>query len=86
MNNEIAHMRIVNAALSGIPPGTEGLRIIRIDADDVERLQVFEFDLIELRQFAAENEMKQLFLLHLPAILNQFRLALPTAFCGSGAT
>ncbi len=42
MNDEIAHMRIVDGLLRLRPPRRIGGRIVRIDADDVELVQILE--------------------------------------------
>ena len=47
MHDEIAHMGVVDAPLRRVAPGGEGLGIIRIDADDIERFEIREFDLVE---------------------------------------
>ena len=60
MHDEIAHMRVVDGAVGGVLPGVVGFRVIRIDADDVERLQVAELDPVERGELAPEHEMEQL--------------------------
>jgi hypothetical protein len=48
VNDEIAHMGIVDAGLClGLPDGVRRL-VIRIDADDVERVEVAEFGAAQL--------------------------------------
>ena len=60
MDDEIAHLRIVDGLLRLRLPGGVGGRVVRIDADDVELVEVLEFGAVEVRQLAAEDEMQQL--------------------------
>ena len=61
VDDEIAHMRIVHRQLRLRLPCRKRRRIIRIDSDNIEIVQVAELDVRERRQFAAENEVKALF-------------------------
>src|ERR1700751_1194043 len=61
MDDEIAHLRVIDGVLRLAPPGRMGARVIRIDADDVELAEVLEFDIAKAREFAAEHQMQQLF-------------------------
>src|SRR5712692_8334102 len=58
MDDEIAHVRIVDRLLRLGLPGAVGRGIIGIDADDVELGEILELGVVELRQFAAEHEMR----------------------------
>src|SRR5262249_23213518 len=69
MHDEIAHLRVIDASLRGVAPGCMGLGIIWIDADDIERLEIGELDLVERRELAAEHEMQQLPRAGLPRLL-----------------
>ena len=60
MDDEVAHMRVVDGLLRLGLPGGIGGGVVRIDADDVELVEILEFDAAELGQFAAEDEMQQL--------------------------
>src|SRR6476660_10273203 len=60
MHDEITHMGIVDAPLRRVAPRRVGLRIVRIDADDIERLEIGELDFFERRELAAEYEMQEL--------------------------
>jgi len=40
MHDKVPHMSVVDGAVRGVLPGVVGLRIVGIDADDVERLEV----------------------------------------------
>ena len=70
MDDEIAHMGIVDARLRLCLPGGLGGLVVGIDADDVERVEVAEFGAAELLQLAAENQMQKLFLPSSPDICN----------------
>jgi hypothetical protein len=45
MHDEVAHMSVVYRTVGGVLPGVIGLRVIGIDADDIELLEIAEFDL-----------------------------------------
>src|ERR1700693_324393 len=60
MDDEIAHLRIVHGLLRLAPPSRIGGGVIRVDADDVELVEVLEFGLVEAAQLSAEYEMEQL--------------------------
>ena len=47
MHDEIAHMGVVDGAMGRILPRVIGLGVIGVDADDVDRLQIREFDLFQ---------------------------------------
>src|SRR5215471_7982564 len=60
MDDEIAHLGIVDGLLRSRFPCRIGGRVVGVDADDVELVEVFEFDIVERRELAAEDEMQQL--------------------------
>src|SRR4051812_5732884 len=60
MHDEISHMRVVHCLLRLGLPGRIGGRIIRIDADEIELVQILEVDCVELAESAAKYEMEQL--------------------------
>ncbi|CAK06398.1 conserved hypothetical protein [Rhizobium johnstonii 3841] len=62
VDDEVAHMRIVDRLLRLRLPGRQRRGIIRENADNIETLQVTELDVIEAFQFAAKNEMQKLLL------------------------
>jgi hypothetical protein len=62
MDDEIAHLGIVDGLLRLRLPGGVGAGIARIDADNVEAVEVLEFGGIELVQLAAKHQMEQLLL------------------------
>src|SRR6202011_2502708 len=61
MHDEIAHLRIVDRRLRLRFPGSIGSCVIREDADDIERIEILEFDALDARQLAAKDEMQELF-------------------------
>src|SRR4029077_12910741 len=63
MHDEIAHMRVVHGAVGGVLPSVIGLRVIGVDADDVEGLEVAELYSLERGELSPEHEVKQLLLL-----------------------
>src|SRR3989337_3391297 len=69
MHDKVAHMGVVDGAVSGVLPGVIGPRIVGIDADNVERLEVAELDLVERRKLASEHEVKHLSPAPLGAVL-----------------
>src|SRR5262245_20985072 len=60
MNDEVAHMSVVDGLLRLRLPGRIGGGVVRINADDVELVEVPELDPIEIGELAAENQMQQL--------------------------
>jgi hypothetical protein len=60
MNDEIAHMGVVDRHLRLFLPRFIGLRIIGINADDIEMVEIVEPDFIEIDEFAAKNKMQKL--------------------------
>ena len=60
VNDEIAHLCIVDGLLRLGPPGRIGGGIIRINSDDVELVEVLELGAVECVELAAEHEMEQL--------------------------
>src|SRR5262245_28285473 len=60
VHNKVAHMRIVDGLLGRGPPSLIGLGVARVDADDVEPIEVFEFHVRQVLELAAKDEMEQL--------------------------
>ena len=60
VDDEIAHLRVVDRALRLGAPGDVSRRIIRIEADDLDVIQVLEGVVLEIEQLTANDEMKQL--------------------------
>ena len=60
MNDEIAHMGVVDGLLRLRLPGGMGAGVVRIDADDVEPVEILEFGAPKVAELAAEDEMEQL--------------------------
>jgi len=62
VDNEIAHLGVVDCLLGGGLPRISGLRIVRVHADQIELGQVLELDVVERGELAAENEVEKLLL------------------------
>src|SRR5262249_31776103 len=61
VDDEIAHMRVVDRLLRfGLPCHVSGC-VVWKHADDVDFIEVFEFAAAKLSEFAPEDEMQQLF-------------------------
>src|SRR5262245_16652829 len=60
VDDKIAHMGVVHGAMRGFLPRVIGLRVVGVDADDIERREVAKLGSVERFEFAAENEMQQL--------------------------
>ena len=60
MHDEIAHLGIVDGLLRLGPPCRMGAGVIRIDADDIDILEIPEFDISDPGKLAAEHEMQEL--------------------------
>src|SRR5712691_1818710 len=60
MHDEVAHMGVVDGLLGLRLPGGISGSVIRINADDIELVEVLEFDLLEIGELAAENQVQQL--------------------------
>src|SRR5713226_3960445 len=74
VDDEVAHMRVVDGALRLGLPGGVGRCVVRIDADEVEPVEIAERDVVELLELSAEHEMQQL----LGSGLTRHRLGVPT--------
>src|SRR5258708_19925300 len=60
VNDEIAHMGIVNSLLRLGLPCRISSGIVRINADDIEPIEILEFGPLQVGELAAEDEMEQL--------------------------
>src|SRR3974390_1177459 len=60
MDDEIAHVSVVDRLLGLCLPGGVGGCVVGIDANNVESVQVLEFGGAELGEFAAQYEMEKL--------------------------
>src|SRR5215475_6453740 len=60
MDDEIAHLRVVDRLLRLRLPGRVGGRVVRVDADDINLVEILEFNVVDLGQFTAEHKMEQL--------------------------
>jgi hypothetical protein len=60
VDDEIAHLRVVDGHLRLGLPGGMGARIVRKQADDLDVVEVLEGILLEIDQLAADDEVEQL--------------------------
>src|SRR5689334_10154970 len=60
VNDEITHVRVVDGLLRFRLPCDVGARIVWVDADDVDFVEILELRAPERGEFAAEDEMEQL--------------------------
>jgi hypothetical protein len=60
MGDEIPHMGVIHGPLGLGLPGVEGLGVIRVDADDMDRRHVAEHVLAGIDKLAAKHEMQAL--------------------------
>lgn len=61
VDDKITNVGIVDSFLCSGLPGDIGAGIVRKDANDVDLVEILEFAATELGEFAAEDEMQQLF-------------------------
>ena len=60
MNDEITHMCVVHCLLRFRFPDSLGRFVVRIYADQIELVEVAEFQTIERGQLAPENKVQKL--------------------------
>ena len=60
MDDEVAHLGVVHRHLRLRLPGRMRGRIVREHADDVDLVEILEGVVLEIDQFAADDEMEQL--------------------------
>jgi len=58
MDDEIAHVGVIDSLLRLGLPGDVRARIVRKNTDDVDFIEILEFIAAKLGQFAAEDEMQ----------------------------
>jgi mRNA interferase RelE/StbE len=58
VDDEIAHMRVVDGLLRRAPPGLVRCSVVRIDADDVEPIEIGELDPARILELAAEHKVQ----------------------------
>lgn len=61
MHDKITHMGVIDSHLCLRLPSRERGGVIWVDADNVERAQIPELNILKVFQFAAEDEVQQLF-------------------------
>src|SRR5262249_55228193 len=62
---EVAHMGVIDGLLGFCLPGSISGGVVGINADDVQLVEIPEFDVVQVGEFAAEDEMQQLSVLDL---------------------
>src|SRR5262245_46082389 len=60
VQDEIAHLRVIDRSLRRALPGVIGRLVVREGADEVDCLEVRELELVNVLQLAADDEVKQL--------------------------
>src|SRR5262245_24905198 len=60
VNDEIAHVCVIDGLLRFRLPRDVSSRIVRVDADDVDLVEILELGAAELGELATEDEMQQL--------------------------
>lgn len=61
VDDKVTYVGIVDSLLCPGLPGDIGAGIVRKDANDVDLVEILELAAAELGEFAAEDEVKQLF-------------------------
>ena len=59
VHDDITHRRIIHSPLRARAPGGLGGRVIREDANEIERLQILELEPAGIFHPPAENQMEQ---------------------------
>src|SRR5262245_24886554 len=65
MHDEVAHMGVIDGLLGFRLPGSISGGVVGINADDVQLVEIPEFDVVQIGELAAEDEMQQLSVLDL---------------------
>src|SRR5262249_28365998 len=88
MHDEVAHMGVIDGLLSFRFPGNISGGVVGINADNVQLVEISEFDVVQIGELATEDEVQQLSALdlirHRFAFLDSLR---PEPWCwrrGSG--
>jgi hypothetical protein len=74
VDDEIAHLGVVDRLLGGRLPSLVGLGVVRIDADDIEGIEVGELVGVDIGQLAATEAGDQ----YAAALRELFDLSVPT--------
>ena len=61
VDNEVTHLSVVDGTLRGGFPGFFGLRVVRIDTNDVEFVEILELNGVEICEFTSKHEVQKLF-------------------------
>ena len=60
VHHEVAHLGIVDGQLRLLLPHRVGRGIVRIDPDEVDRVEILEDDVVALLDLAADDEVQEL--------------------------
>src|SRR5262245_12325051 len=60
VDDEVAHVGVVDGLLRLRLPGRISGGVVRINSDDIELVEVLEFDLVDTGELATDHEVKQL--------------------------
>src|SRR5215468_7034485 len=60
MHDEVAHMGVIDGLLGFRLPGSISGGVVGINADNVQLVEVSEFDVIQIDELATEDEVQQL--------------------------
>src|SRR3954463_4877380 len=60
VNDEVAHVRVVDARLSLRLPSRVGRGVVRIDPDEIDLRKILEAHAREVRELSAKDEVKEL--------------------------
>ena len=60
MDDKVAHLGVIDGRLRLGLPGGVGGRVVRVDADNLDLVEILEGVVLEIVQLAANDEMKQL--------------------------
>src|SRR5262245_15793602 len=77
MHDEVAHMGVIDGLLGFCLPGSISGGVVGINADDVQLVEIPEFDVVQVGELAAEDEMQQLSVLDL--IRHRLHPSIPVA-------
>src|SRR5262249_27630967 len=64
VDDEVTHVGVVHGLLGLGLPGRVSRRVVWIDSNDIELLEVLEFEVAKTLELAAEDEMEQLLVGH----------------------
>ena len=57
VHHEVAHVGVVDSLLRLRLPGSIGGRVVRIDADDIQLVEILEFDVAQILELTTKDKM-----------------------------